>query len=95
MTNQQREIYSRMYSELVPLAHKLDKYYDIDKIKPFGIYVWGPDSQGKDTNIFDIYSSGIRVWQPCSIHPDALPIIAEIIRHLKKMEKYGKECKNE
>ena len=92
MTNQQREIYGRMYDELIVLSHKLDPHYNTDRIKEYGIYVWGASSQGNDTNIFDIYSSGIRVWQSCSIHPDSLPVITEIIRHLKKMEKYIKEC---
>ena len=85
MTDQQRKIYGRMYDELIVLSHKLDPYYGIERIKDYGIYVWGPDSQGHDANIFDIYSNEIRVWRPGSI-------IAEIIQHLKKMEKYRKEC---
>lgn len=91
MNDQQREIFSRMYDELVVLSHKLDQYYSTDKVKEYGIYVWGRDSQGHNTNIFDIYSSGIRVWQPCIIFPDSLPVITEIIRHLLKMENYRKE----
>ena len=92
MTDQQRKIYGRMYDELIVLSHKLDPYYGIERIKDYGIYVWGPDSQGHDANIFDIYSNEIRVWRPGSIISESLPIIAEIIQHLKKMEKYRKEC---
>ena len=92
MTDQQRKIYGRMYDELVPLAEKLRPYYSIDKIKSFGIYVWGTSAMDEEANIFDIYADEIKIWVPCSVHPDSLPIIAEIIQHLKKMEKYRKEC---
>ena len=34
------ERYNELYEELVEVAHKIDPYYDIDKIKPYSVYIW-------------------------------------------------------
>lgn len=40
--------------ELRSLAHELEKFYEVDKVKCYGVFVWE-----EDENIFDIFSEGI------------------------------------
>lgn len=50
----------QLFEELKKLCKKLKRFYDIDKIKPYAVYVWGK-SQAEDMNLFDITADEI-VW---------------------------------
>lgn len=34
------EKYYELYEELVEISKEILRYYDIDKIKPFAVYIW-------------------------------------------------------
>lgn len=73
------------YKELVNITSELYSYYDIDKIKMYGVYVWNKaDDIDNQENIFDIYADEIQFWTDDKyIIPEALPIIERIQMHIK------------
>lgn len=48
-----------MYDELWALSHELTPWFDIDKVKPYSVYVWTKDTDRPDfvhgENVFDIF----------------------------------------
>ena len=94
ITKKQKEQEKEMdkyYEGLVKLVSKLYKYYDIDKTKMYGVYVWNKaDNIDDQWNIFDIYADEIVFYtDDHSIIPEAIPIIEEIQEYIK--EGYKKE----
>lgn len=48
------------YKKLEDICDKIRPYYDIDKIKPYSVYIW---TKGKDShNVFDIQSDKIIIY---------------------------------
>lgn len=81
--------YYKLYDELVKVANEILPYYDIDKIKPYSVYIWtkyeevGEDN---DTNVFDIMEDEIRFYDKQHIIKDeAKPIIEKIQMKLKEI----------
>lgn len=76
-----------MYDDLIRIVKPLYKYYDIDKIKPYAVYVWDKED---DKNIFDICDNEIVLYEDVEIIEEAKPIIKKIQQQLKIMkgEKY-------
>lgn len=71
----------RWYEHMRELVKKLYHWYDIDKIKPWGVYVWTKDSKGKfdGENVFDIYANEVAIYNEAHKIPDEVwPIIREI-----------------
>lgn len=71
------------------MSKELLPYYDIDKIKPYSVYVWSkeePDDFGE--NLFDIEANNIYFYnKQHEIIKDALLVIAKIQCKLKEIEK--------
>lgn len=75
------------FDKLIKIADELRPYYDIDKIKPWSVYVWSkstPTSEGD--NIFDITKNKIICYgnfKEENIVSESLPIIKKIQEYLK------------
>lgn len=67
-------------------AYKLLPYYDIDKVKAYGVYVWSKeDENGDNENVFDIYDEEITFWtDDHTIIEEAKPIVEDIQHFLWK-----------
>ena len=77
--------YNGMYNELWNLAHELQPWFDIDKVKSYSVYVWTKDSNDPDRpfgeNVFDIYEDYLQFYQctkPWQLPNEAVPIIKKI-----------------
>jgi hypothetical protein len=81
----------KLYDELVEVAHKIDPYYDIDKIKPYSVYIW-TKSDFCGENVFDIEADKIVYYVQDHVIPiDVMPIIKEIQAKLKEIAQCRKE----
>lgn len=80
------EYYDWYYDELCKKVDKLNPYYDIDKIKCYGVYVWNKaDNLDDQENIFDIYADKIVFYtDDHTIIEEAKPIIEDIQYFIKK-----------
>lgn len=85
--------YDGNYDKLVELVEPLKEYYDIDKIKPWGVFVWNK-SEGtdfdfeNDENLFDILADKIIFYgnnNENAIIEETKPIIEKIQEQLKIM----------
>lgn len=87
MSEEEFDIY---YNSLVKTVEPLRKYYDIDKVKTYGVWVWNKeDEEEKQWNVFDIYSDEIVMYdKEHVIIEEAKPIIAKIQEKLKEFDKY-------
>lgn len=82
-----------LYDELRAAAHKLEPWFDIDKVKSYAVYVW--TKEPKDENVFDIHANYLKFFacdMPWEIPNEAFPIIKEIQEKLREIEGfYGKK----
>lgn len=84
--------WENLYDKLCETAYKLDEWFNVDKVKTYGVYVWskneGADGWAGTSNIFDIYEDGIKWWTEFPEHypipEEAKPIIEEIQAILKE-----------
>lgn len=76
-----KEGQNKYYKEMRALTDRLRPWYDIDKIKSWGVFVWSK-SEGNPyggANVFDIYKDEICYFVEGHVIPDeAWPIIREI-----------------
>lgn len=82
-----------MYKELWDLAHELQPWFDIDKVKPYSVYVWTRDYDDPDLgeNVFDICSDHLQFYhcmKPWSLPNEAMVIIKKIQEKLKEIEDF-------
>ena len=84
------EEFDKYYNSLVETVEPLGKYYDIDKIKTYAVYVWNKaDSLDEQENVFDIHSNDIVMFdKEHEIIEEAKPIIKKIQDKLKEFDKY-------
>ena len=84
------EEFDTYYNGLVKTVEPSRKYYDIDKVKTYGVWVWNKeDEEEKQWNVFDIYSDEIVMYdEEHVIIEEAKPIIAKIQEKLKEFDKY-------
>lgn len=78
-----------VYDELCQIAREIELYYDIDKIKPYAIYIWSKTYDVADLgeNLFDIHADGIEFFvKDHEIIEEAKPIIAKIQAKLRELE---------
>lgn len=69
--------------ELRSLAHELERFYEVDKVKCWGVFIWE-----EDENIFDIFSDGISWYvKERPLKEGSEEIINQIIDVLKGTEK--------
>ena len=68
------------FEKLWETSMLLEKYYDIDKVKPWVVYVYDKDdSKNKDWGLFDIYKNEIIFYTDNhTIIEEAKPIIKMI-----------------
>lgn len=75
------------YKELYKAVEEIRPYYDIDKIKPYSVYIWTKvseeDYQSDDNfygeNVFDIMKDEIVFYNKDHVIPDeVMPIIRNI-----------------
>ena len=52
--------FDTLYNELVQTTKQLEHYYDIDKIKPYAVYVWTTGEYGE--NVFDILADKVGYY---------------------------------
>lgn len=80
-----------LYNELVVIVDELRPYYDIDKIKPFSVYIWTKEGgQIESQNVFDIIEDNIIFYVDHIIPDEVNPIIAKIQSKLKQLELCGR-----
>ena len=79
------------YMELHKAVDQIRPYYDIDKIKPYSVYIWTKDMVGDDgliiygDNVFDIRKDEIVFYDKNHVIPEELmPIIRNIQSKLMK-----------
>ena len=74
------------YDILCEKVSKLYPYYDIDKVKDYGVYVWNKaDNLDDQDNIFDIMSDEIVFYtDDHTMIEEAKPIIKDIQNFIKK-----------
>lgn len=82
-----------MYKELWDLAHELQPWFDIDKVKPYSVYVWTRDSEDPDLgeNVFDICSNHLQFYHcehPWRLANEAMLVIEKIQEKLKEIEDF-------
>lgn len=82
--------YYKLYEELTLVSREILTYYDIDKIKPYSVYIWTkPCNDNEDgKNVFDITSDNIIFYDKNhKIIEEVIPIIKSIQSKLKEIEK--------
>lgn len=69
-----------IFDELWKTSMLLRKYYDIDKVKPWAVYIYDKDdSKNTDNGLFDIYKDEIVFYtNNHTIIEEAKPIIKKI-----------------
>lgn len=76
--------YYLFYDELVEISKEIEKYYDIDKIKPYSVYIWTKGKNGE--NVFDIEEDEIVFYVENHVIPDEVkPIIEKIQSKIKEI----------
>lgn len=76
--------YYQLLKELRACAEKLRPWYDIDKVKPWSVYIWTKGEAGQ--NVFDIEADLIVYYvEDHKIPEDAMPVIEEIMKKLKEL----------
>ncbi len=73
--------FNELYIELEEICKELRIYYDIDKIKPYSVYVFEKDG---NVNVFDIQADKIVFYEDVVVIKESLDIIERI--QLKLME---------
>lgn len=77
------------YDKLAKMTDEILPYYDVDKIKPYSVYIWTKGDGGQ--NVFDIQADKIIFYEEHSIIEDAKPIIEKIQSKLKEIESISKK----
>lgn len=74
--------YDEKYCKLREAANELTPWFDIDKIKTYGVYVWTKgDTENFGENVFDIFSDHLQFYPntECWVMPNEVwPIITKI-----------------
>lgn len=90
LSKEQMDKFSQLYEELIVISNEILPYYDIDKIKPYSVYIWSkeePNDFGE--NLFDIEANRVVFYnEQHEIINDAMPIIKKIQYKLKEIENY-------
>ena len=92
--------YYTLQGELYKLAHRLETWFDIDKVKDYAVYVWTKDSGDETVEemdgecVFDILEDSIAFY-PCKksydLPAEAMPIIGAIQSKLREIRLVTKE----
>lgn len=76
--------FEMQYEKLREICEEILAYYDIDKIKPYSVYIW---TKGKNShNVFDIQKDEIIIYdKEHDTIQEAKPIIQKIQLQLQKI----------
>ena len=88
--------YEYEFDKLFKIAHEIEPWYTVDKVKDYAVYIWTKDTDedfGK--NPFDIKADDIMFYVDHEIIPEALPAIQRIQEQLKKIAIIGKQLRKE
>lgn len=84
-----------MYDELWALSHELTPWFDIDKVKPYSVYVWTKDTEDPccvhGENVFDIFYDRLQFYQCMNqweMPNEAMPVIKKIQDKLKEIVEF-------
>lgn len=84
--NNKSTIYEELFTELNELAHELDPWYNIGKVKWYMVCVCTKDDS--NDNIFDILSNGVNWYDEIYVAPSAVyPIIGKIQDKMQEIDK--------
>ena len=90
--------YYELYEELTTISKDIFRYYDIDKIKPYAIYIWTKEDKNNldGENVFDIEANRLVFYnKEHKIIEESLPIIHKIQSKLKEIDKVVKNIEIE
>lgn len=78
-----------LYIELRLAVEKIRPWYDVDKIKPYSVYIWTKDTDdGFGDNVFDITKDEIVFYDKSHVIPnEVMPIIRNIQSILMEFER--------
>lgn len=86
--------YEYEFDKLFKIAHEIEPWYSVDKVKDYAVYIWTKDTnEGFGKNIFDIEADDIMFYVEHEIIPEAIPVIKRIQEQLKKIEIIGKQLR--
>lgn len=75
-----------LYTELEKIVKEILLYYDVDKVKPYSVYIWTKGENGD--NVFDIIANEIEFYvKDHIIIEEAKPIIEKIQSKLQEIDK--------
>ena len=83
--------YFKLYNELVEIVNPIKQYYDVDKIKTWGIFIYDKNT---DANCFDILKDEIVFYYDHEIINNANHIILDIQNKLIEMYEFGRKIKS-
>ena len=86
--------YEYEFDKLFKIAHEIEPWYSVDKVKDYAVYIWTKDTnEGFGKNVFDIEADDIMFYVEHEIIPEAIPVIKRIQEQLKKIEIIGKQLR--
>lgn len=86
--------YEYEFDKLFKIAHEIESWYSVDKVKNYVVYIWTKDTnEGFGKNIFDIKADDIMFYVEHEIIPEVIPVIKRIQEQLKKVEIIGKQLR--
>lgn len=87
------EQYYDTFDKLFKIAHEIEPWYDIDKVKDYAVYIWTKGEYGE--NVFDILADELVFYTQHEVIPEAVPTILRIQKQLKEVRKIGKQLRKE
>lgn len=85
-------LYEYEFDKLFKIAHEIEPWYTVDKVKSYAVYIWTKDTDNNfGKNVFDIEADNIVFYTDHKIIPEAFPAIQHIQEQLKKIEIIGKQ----
>lgn len=85
--------YYDAFDKLFKIAHEIEPWYDIDKVKDYAVYIWTKGEYGE--NVFDILADELVFYTQHEVISDAVPTILRIQEQLKEVRKIGKQLRKE
>ena len=86
--------YEHEFDKLFKIAHEIEPWYTVDKVKSYAVYIWTKDTNNDfRKNVFDIEADNIVFYTDHNIIPEALPTIWRIQKQLKKVEIIGNQLR--
>ena len=87
-------LYEHEFDKLFKIAHEIEPWYTVDKVKSYAVYIWTKDTDNNfGKNVFDIEADNIVFYTDYNIIPEAIPAIQRIQEQLKKIEIISKQLR--